>query len=209
MDAGDRQDSPASFPATPPSSGSDFTVGGAPQTDDPAAEQGLVGTVTIDSPTPLDIVAIIRSLRGVDGVLFADGQSITASPSSAGRYAYLLNVEFDQTIYSNQSPPKGRRVMPKQLVTVIGLIVSLGVIALGVFLVAMPLYFQVVDVDAQTATVASTNALYQAQVDSLTGRRRTWSRSTRTSANCVRRSPRWPTSMTSLKSSPAPPMPQT
>ncbi|MFB7885667.1 hypothetical protein [Microbacterium sp. NPDC056057] len=58
--------------------------------------------------------------------------------------------------------------MPKHIVTAIGLIVSLGVIALGVFLVAMPLYFQAVAVDGQTATVASTNALYQAQVDSLT-----------------------------------------
>ncbi|MFE5410708.1 hypothetical protein [Microbacterium sp. NPDC056569] len=58
--------------------------------------------------------------------------------------------------------------MPKHLVTAIGLIVSLGVIALGVFLVAMPLYFQAVTVDQQTATVASTNALYQEQVDSLT-----------------------------------------
>ncbi|MFK4835076.1 type 4a pilus biogenesis protein PilO [Microbacterium sp. ZW T2_14] len=58
--------------------------------------------------------------------------------------------------------------MPKQLVTALGLIVSLGVIALGVFLVAMPLYFQAVGVDAQTATVANTNAIYQAQVDHLT-----------------------------------------
>jgi hypothetical protein len=58
--------------------------------------------------------------------------------------------------------------MPKQLVTAIGLIVSLGVIALGVFLVALPLYFQAVAVDTQTATVANTNAIYQAQVDNLT-----------------------------------------
>lgn len=57
--------------------------------------------------------------------------------------------------------------MPKHIVTAVGLIVSLGVIALGVFLVAMPLYFQAVGVDGQTATVASTNAIYQAQVDSL------------------------------------------
>lgn len=61
--------------------------------------------------------------------------------------------------------------MPKHIVTAIGLIVSLGVIALGVFLVALPLYFQAVGVDAQTATVANTNALYQAQVDSLTAQR--------------------------------------
>lgn len=58
--------------------------------------------------------------------------------------------------------------MPKHVVTALGLIVSLGVIALGVFLVALPLYFQAVGTDAQTATVANTNALYQAQVDSLT-----------------------------------------
>lgn len=58
--------------------------------------------------------------------------------------------------------------MPKHLVTAIGLIVSLGVIALGVFLVALPLYVQAVGVDAQTAAVTSTNAIYQAQVDNLT-----------------------------------------
>jgi len=58
--------------------------------------------------------------------------------------------------------------MPKHIVTAIGLIVSLGVIALGVFLVALPLYFQAVAVDTQTSAVASTNALYETQVDSLT-----------------------------------------
>jgi hypothetical protein len=79
----------------------DFTVGGAAQGEDPTVEQGVVGTVTIDSPTPLDIVAIIRSLRGVEGVLYADGQSITSSQVAEGRYAYLLDVEFDQTVYSN------------------------------------------------------------------------------------------------------------
>lgn len=57
--------------------------------------------------------------------------------------------------------------MPKQLVTALGLVVALGVIALGVFLVALPLYFQAISVDAQTATVATTNDVYQAQADSL------------------------------------------
>lgn len=57
--------------------------------------------------------------------------------------------------------------MPKQLVTAIGLIVSLGVIALGVFLVALPLYFQAVGVDAETESVADTNALYETQVATL------------------------------------------
>ena len=86
--------------------GYDLTVGGALQGDDPALEAGVVGTISIDSPTPLDIVAIIRSLRGVDGVLYADGQSVTSRQASVGRYAYLLNVEFDQTVYSNQYAPE-------------------------------------------------------------------------------------------------------
>lgn len=57
--------------------------------------------------------------------------------------------------------------MPKHLVTALGLILSLGVIALGFFLVALPQFFQALGVDAQTATVANTNAIYQAQVDTL------------------------------------------
>ncbi|WP_109209223.1 MULTISPECIES: hypothetical protein [Microbacterium] len=82
--------------------GVDFTVGGVPQGEDATLEQGIVGTVTFDSPTPLDIVALIRSLRAVEGVLYADGQSVTGSQVSEGRFAYVLNVEFDQTVYSNQ-----------------------------------------------------------------------------------------------------------
>lgn len=86
--------------------GFDLAVGGAPQGDDPTAEPGVVGTISIDSATPLDIVAIIRSLRTVEGVLFADGQSVTSSQVSAGRYAYQLTVQFDQTVYSNQYAPE-------------------------------------------------------------------------------------------------------
>ncbi|MFD4959823.1 hypothetical protein [Microbacterium sp. NPDC058389] len=86
--------------------GFDVAVGGAPQGDDPTLEQGLVGTISVDSATPLDIVSIIRSLRGVEGVLFADGQSVTSSQVSAGRYAYQLTVQFDQTVYSNEYAAK-------------------------------------------------------------------------------------------------------
>ena len=82
--------------------GVDLAVGGVPVGDDPALEQGLVGTVTFDSPTPIDIVPLIRSLRGVEGVLYADGQSVTSSQVSSGMYSYLLTVEFDQTVYSNE-----------------------------------------------------------------------------------------------------------
>jgi hypothetical protein len=88
------------LPAGTTLTGFDFTVGGAPQGDDPTSEQGIVGTVSFDSPTPLDIVPIIRSLRAVDGVLYADGEAVTTSQVSADRFAYLLSVDFDQTVYS-------------------------------------------------------------------------------------------------------------
>jgi len=57
--------------------------------------------------------------------------------------------------------------MPKHIVTAIGLIVSLGVIALAVVLVALPVYLQAVGVDGQTAAVADTNATYEAELDAL------------------------------------------
>jgi hypothetical protein len=57
--------------------------------------------------------------------------------------------------------------MPRQLINVIGIVISLGVIALGVFLVAVPLYAQALDVASQTATVQTTNQLYQTEVDRL------------------------------------------
>lgn len=57
--------------------------------------------------------------------------------------------------------------MPKQLINAVGLIVSLGVIALGIALVALPMWVESLAVDTETATVADTNDLYQAQVDAL------------------------------------------
>ena len=148
--------------------GFDLEIGGVPVGDDPASETGLTGTFSIDSPTPLDIVSIIRSLRVVEGVLYADGQSVTESTVIDGRYAYVLTVTFDQTVYSGAFADRGRGgLMPKQLINVIGIVVSLAVIALGVFLVAVPMYLQSLDVAGQTATVQTTNQLYQAEVDRL------------------------------------------
>lgn len=57
--------------------------------------------------------------------------------------------------------------MPKHLVTALGVVLSLGVVALGVFLVALPFYLQAINVIGQTATVAQTNESYRTQVDSL------------------------------------------
>lgn len=83
----------------------DFAVAGAPQRDDPTLEPGVIGSVSIDSPTPLDIVAIIRSLRAVEGVLYSDGQSVISSQISEDTFTYLLNVKFDQTAYSGVYAP--------------------------------------------------------------------------------------------------------
>lgn len=58
--------------------------------------------------------------------------------------------------------------MPKQLINLIGILVSVAVLALGVFLVAMPLATQALAVNGQAQHVAQTNMLYQAQVDALT-----------------------------------------
>lgn len=57
--------------------------------------------------------------------------------------------------------------MSKGLITLIGVVASVAVIALGFFLVALPIWLQSVAVDAQTQTVKTTNALYQTQVDTL------------------------------------------
>lgn len=80
--------------------GYDLIAGGVPLGGDPALEAGLLGSVGVQSPTPLDIVAIIRSLRGVEGVLYADGLSVTPSPITDGSYAYVINMIFDQSVYS-------------------------------------------------------------------------------------------------------------
>lgn len=82
--------------------GFDLVSGGVPQGADAAAEVGLTGTIAVGSDDPIDIVEAARTLRGVPGVLFADGQSVTASTVTEGGYAYLLTVTFDQSIYSGQ-----------------------------------------------------------------------------------------------------------
>jgi hypothetical protein len=57
--------------------------------------------------------------------------------------------------------------MAKGLITAIGLVVSIGIVLLAVVLGALPIYLQSAAVDAQTATIANSNAVYQAQVDNL------------------------------------------
>ncbi|MDL9981379.1 hypothetical protein [Microbacterium candidum] len=58
--------------------------------------------------------------------------------------------------------------MPKQLINLIGILVAVAVLALGIFLVAMPLATQALGTLASADQVDQTNKLYQAQVDALT-----------------------------------------
>lgn len=58
--------------------------------------------------------------------------------------------------------------MPKQLINLIGVLVSVAILALGVFLVAVPLVTQAISTNASADQIDRTNVVYQAQIDSLT-----------------------------------------
>ncbi|QKJ19698.1 hypothetical protein [Microbacterium hominis] len=57
--------------------------------------------------------------------------------------------------------------MPKQLINLIGIVACIGILALAVALVALPMFFQSLATQAQAAQVDATNGIYQAQVDGL------------------------------------------
>jgi hypothetical protein len=97
----------SALPSDADLTGFDFLSGGVPQGDDPAAEVGLTGTVSVGSSDPIDIVATVRALREIPSVMMADGQSVTTSSVTDGSYAYVLTVTFDQSIYSNEFTSEG------------------------------------------------------------------------------------------------------
>ncbi|MEU1973692.1 hypothetical protein ABZ477_18695 [Microbacterium sp. NPDC019599] len=57
--------------------------------------------------------------------------------------------------------------MPRSLINVLGVVITIAVLALGILLIAMPIGLQALGVVGQTVTVTSTNALYQTQIDAL------------------------------------------
>jgi hypothetical protein len=68
-----------------------------------AAANGLTGTLTLTSATPLDMAGTIRSLRDVAGVQAVDGRDVTSTDSDgATAYTYLLELDLDQSIYSGR-----------------------------------------------------------------------------------------------------------
>jgi hypothetical protein len=91
--------------------GFDLTPGVAPapatadaKKDEEAAKKavGLTGTLTIESPTAVDLGPYVRSLRGVPGVLAADANAVVTSQAAPGRYTYTVDITFDQTVYSDR-----------------------------------------------------------------------------------------------------------
>lgn len=57
--------------------------------------------------------------------------------------------------------------MRRPLINILGAVATIGVLALGILLIAVPIGFQALGVLGQTATVAQSNSVYQAQIDGL------------------------------------------
>jgi hypothetical protein len=74
-----------------------LTPGGLPQSDDPATEVGLQGTLVLTGAAPADIVELIRSIRSVPAVLDVDGWAQTFADE---QYRYDLRIVIDQTVYT-------------------------------------------------------------------------------------------------------------
>jgi hypothetical protein len=81
-------------------SGFDLTPGAIAEGEDPALEVGTIGTFSFESPTPVEIVALIRSVRALPGMLDADGWELTSQDGEPRVYTYVLRTTFDQSVYS-------------------------------------------------------------------------------------------------------------
>jgi hypothetical protein len=79
-----------------------LTTGGVRQGEDPAAEIGLVGSLTLSSSNAIDIAQTVRAMRALAGVAEADGRLVSTSQQSVGAYTYEISVAFDQSIYSER-----------------------------------------------------------------------------------------------------------
>ena len=79
--------------------GYELTAGPAIVAEDPTAEAGLTGTITLTSATPVDLVPATARLRAIESVMGIDVQSL-ARDDEAADYDYVLTVVLDQTIYT-------------------------------------------------------------------------------------------------------------
>lgn len=77
--------------------GFSLAPGPVPQGDDPSAEVGVSGTLTLSSATPTEIVPLVRALRPLPAVLEADGWQASAED---GEYSYEIRIALDQSVYT-------------------------------------------------------------------------------------------------------------
>ena len=98
------------LPAGVTVTGFDLTAGGIPVEDDGADPQiGLSGEITLASPTPLEMGALIRAYGDLPGIVAVDGSQVFSEESSGGvpTYAYRLTVAFDQSMYTGEFDETG------------------------------------------------------------------------------------------------------
>lgn len=77
--------------------GFSLAPGGIPQADDPAAEIGVSGTLTMTSKTVEDIVPLVRALRVAEGVIAVEGWSSVVEGDTT---TYEVRLVVDQSIYT-------------------------------------------------------------------------------------------------------------
>lgn len=78
--------------------GFSLSPGGMPQGDDPAAEIGAGGTITLTSSGPQQVVPLVRAARELPGVLEVDGWEVDATETG---FTYELRIAFDQSVYTH------------------------------------------------------------------------------------------------------------
>lgn len=80
--------------------GFSLTPGSLPVGDDPTLEPGVAGTLTLTSPSAVDIVPYVRELRALPGVMSnqTDGWAVETDGDS---YKYTIRVVIDQSVYTN------------------------------------------------------------------------------------------------------------
>lgn len=77
-----------------------LAVGGAPTGDDPTAEIGLSVVLGLTGPDATAGARLAQTLRGLEGVMYADVLAVTSADSVT--YSYNVEFAFDQTIYTAQ-----------------------------------------------------------------------------------------------------------
>lgn len=85
------------FPAGSAVVGFHLEPAGVPQGDEPTAEIGATGTLTVVSTTFDDVTALVRAIRPLTGVVVVDGWS---SRFENGAYRHELRIALDQSVYT-------------------------------------------------------------------------------------------------------------